>query len=205
MQAATKQGPAVVLSRFSAVRFVVVFLVLFGGLFALYSYSDWVREVLIQPWTRSVAAISTLLLRPIYPDVYRVGEGVLSSRFMIQVVDGCNGIEPLILLLAGILAFPTSLRARALGFAIGVPFVVLINQVRVLALFILGAEIPAWFDRSHIFIAQAFVILATAGFWLWWLGRFAVPPPARAAGDAVGAADGAGGETRRDGVGAEHD
>jgi len=90
------------------------------------------------------------------------------------IVDGCNGITPLSLLVAGLLAFPTAWRARAIGLLVGVPAVFAINFLRVFALFVINAEYPEWYSGTHLYVAQAFVILATGGIWLWWLGRFAV-------------------------------
>ncbi len=157
-----------------SIQFVVLFVLLFGGLFVLFEQVEFVREHIVRPWTLAVAWMTAGALELFDPEVTRRGSIIAGSGFAVSIVDGCNGITPLSLLVAGLLSFPTSWRARAIGFAIGVPAVLVVNFVRVLALYAIGAAAPQWFDRTHLYVAQAFVILATGGIWLWWLGRFAL-------------------------------
>lgn len=182
--------------RRDAIRFAVLFVVLFGGLYGAFAYWDVAREYVVDPWTRFVATTARWALLPFQEGLQHDGNFLFVRGYGIEIIDGCNGITPLSLLVAGVLAFPTTWRARAVGLLIGVPVVVVVNLVRIAALWFLGLHYPDWFDRSHIYIAQAFVILATGGFWLWWLGRFAAPtgppPPDRPTG---GGAPGSGDAT----------
>lgn len=165
--------------------FVALFVGLFGLLFVLFEQVALVRIHVVGPWTHAVAWVTAEVLQFFDPAITRTGIVIAGSGFGISIIDGCNGITPLALLVSGVLAFPTSWRARALGFAVGIPAVLLVNFVRVFALFAIGTHFPEWFDRTHLYVAQAFVILATGGIWLWWLGRFALARP-----EAEPAADG---------------
>lgn len=190
--------------RGESVRFVVLFLVLFGALYGTLTYWGVAREYVVDPWTRLVAYTSWWVLHLFDPQIFLDGNYIFTRGHGIHIIDGCNGITPLSLLVAGVLAFPTRWRARAWGFAIGIPAVVLVNLVRIMALWYLGLHYPDWFDESHLYIAQAFVILATGGVWLWWLGRFAAPPPPPNSGG-PGATGGPGEETDDSGAASDED
>jgi exosortase H (IPTLxxWG-CTERM-specific) len=168
-------------SRRDAIRFIIGFVVLFGGLYALFAWAGPVRTWFVDPWTESVATSARVVLGLLGEPVLQSGRSIYTRGYGLDIIDGCNGITPLTLLLAGVLAFPTTWRARAWGLLIGVPAVLFVNLLRIVALWYLGRYHPDWFDRSHLYVAQAFVILVTGGVWLWWLGRFAAPVP-RAAG-----------------------
>ena len=170
-------------NRREGVRFIVGFVLLFGALYGTLTYVPFAREYIAQPWTRAVAAVTAAIVQLFDATAYHSGTlvvggngGAVSDIVAFNVIDGCNGITPLSLLISGVVAFPTSWRARGLGLLIGIPAVLVINLLRILGLYAIRAYYPEWFDRSHLYVAQAFVILFTAGVWLWWLGRIASRP-----------------------------
>lgn len=164
-------------SRRDAIRFVILFCVLFGSLYGAFAWWDLARVHVVDPWTETVATVARGTLNLLGEDVHQSRNLIYTRGYGLDIIDGCNGITPLSLLLAGVLAFPTRWRARLWGLLIGVPAVLLVNLARIVALWYLGLHYPEWFDRSHLYVAQAFVILATGGVWLWWLARFAAPKP----------------------------
>lgn len=167
-------------SRRETILFVVLFIVLFGGLYWAFSYSGFVRKWFVEPWTATIASLTDVILRGLGERVSQTGNVIIGRPFSMNIMDGCNGITPLALLLAGVLSFPTTWRARAIGLALGIPALIVVNQLRILILYYVGSSFPGWFDRTHLYVAQAFVILLTAGFWFWWLGRWAAPVPTEA-------------------------
>jgi exosortase/archaeosortase family protein len=48
----------------------------------------------------------------------------------------------------------------------------LINILRIMVLFILGFKMPDVFEAVHYYYAQAFVIIATVGVWLFWVTTY---------------------------------
>ena len=163
--------------RGEGLRFVLLFVLVFAALYGALSYVPFARTWIVEPWTRALAAVTAFVVRIWDATAYQSGTLVVGSSdgaiVAINIIDGCNGVTPLCLLLGGVLAFPTTWRARGLGLLIGVPAVLVINMLRILGLYLVRAKFPDWFDRSHLYVAQAFVILFTAGVWLWWLARIA--------------------------------
>ena len=92
------------------------------------------------------------------------------------------------MLCAAILAFPAPWRYKALGLAIGIAAVQLLNVVRVISLFYIGQWNRDAFEWAHLYVWQALIMLDVLVVWLIWVrripraGRDGLPPPALAPG-----------------------
>jgi exosortase/archaeosortase family protein len=82
-------------------------------------------------------------------------------------------VEAVCLLLAGVLAFPTTWRARLIGLAVGIPLIQLINVGRLVGLYYAGVFLPSVIDELHIYVAQAIVIFLSTAILIYWLERVA--------------------------------
>jgi exosortase/archaeosortase family protein len=156
----------------AVVRFVLVFAVLFGALLWLFD-----GDGPVPAFNSGIGALTDVQTRGAGFLVSLTGEPVTSEDtvlrgpgFACQVDTGCNGMSAVVLLLAGILSFPGAvLRARLLGILVLVPAVLLLNIVRIAALYWTGAHYPQWFGTSHVYVWQTVVIVVTAFLWLAWL------------------------------------
>ena len=159
-------------------RTQVLFLVkFFAILVAAYLLIAWnpVNDHVIVPFTAGVAKVSGTLLQGIGQPVDVHGTIIRSSRFGVNINNGCNGVEAMLILLASIVAFPASLKARAIGLALGAVCVQLLNAVRIVTLYLLGAYQPRLFDMFHTAVWQILVILSAIAFFLIWSARVAPP------------------------------
>jgi exosortase H (IPTLxxWG-CTERM-specific) len=156
------------------ITFLVLFLVLLGGSFALISL-NWVNDHVIEPFTAGVARASGVGLNLLGQRVTLQGTIIQSSRFAVNVRNGCNGVEAMLIFLAAVLAFPASWRSRLAGLGIGIVAIQLVNLVRVIVLFLTGVYFPKIFDASHTVIWQSIVILFGVLLWILWANRWAAP------------------------------
>jgi len=156
------------------VLFLVVFGVLLAGSFTLLSV-NWVNDHAVEPFTAGVARVSGAALRLLGQDVTLDGTVLRSPDFAVNIENGCNGVETMLIFMAAVLAFPASWRSRLAGLAIGLVAIQGVNLVRVVALFLTGAYLPGFFDASHTVIWQTLVILSGVLLWLLWASRFALP------------------------------
>ncbi len=157
-------------------RTQVLFLVkFFAILVAAYLLIAWnpVNDHVIVPFTAGVARVSGALLQGIGQPVDVHGTVIRSARFGVNINNGCNGVEAMLILLASIVAFPASLKARAIGLALGAVVVQLLNAVRIVTLYLLGAYQPRLFDMFHTAVWQILVILSAIAFFLIWSARVA--------------------------------
>ena len=161
----------------SQVLFLVKF---FGVLLAAYLLIAWnpVNDNVIVPFTAAIARASGALLHMMGEPVTTSGTVISSSRFGVNINNGCNGVEAMLILLASIVAFPATMKARAAGLALGAIVVQILNFVRIISLYLLGAYHPRVFDLFHTAVWQIVIILAAIGFFLAWSARVA---PARVA------------------------
>jgi len=157
-----------------AIRFLVLFALIFGILYLVFGIAPGVRLGIIKPYTGLLARAVTTIVNLFGAAASVNDTQVLSARASIDIEMGCDGVEASCLFLAGVLAFPTSWRARLIGFAIGVPLIHLINLARLVGLYYAGVYFPGIVEELHVYVAQTLVILLSTALLIIWLERFAV-------------------------------
>lgn len=94
---------------------------------------------------------------------------VHSSRFSMEIVRGCDAIEPAAVYIAAVIASPVGLWPRIPGILIGTAAIMLINLLRIVSLYFVGVYYPGAFNMIHEGVWQAaFVVLAIV-FWAVWV------------------------------------
>lgn len=145
-------------------------LVLCGSLCALFSLLS-LRPVdawLVEPFTAGVARVSGALLLAIGQDVRMAGTLIEGASFAVNIRNGCNGLEAMVIFIAAVIAFPASLTRRALGTILGILFIYSINLLRVVGLYLTGLYLPQFFNVAHTVVAQTVLIIFTIAAWLVW-------------------------------------
>lgn len=154
--------------------FLILFVVLLGGGFSLISL-NWVNDHAIEPFTAGIARASGAVLDLLGQHVDQNGTVLRNAKFAVNIRNGCNGVEAMLIFLAAVLAFPASWKSRLAGLALGILAIQLVNLIRVVALFLTGVYFPRIFDTSHTVIWQTIVILFGVLLWIFWANRFAAP------------------------------
>jgi exosortase H (IPTLxxWG-CTERM-specific) len=154
------------------VRFFILFVVVLAVLFGL-ELTPWAQAWFVVPWTNALAAISTSIVTMFDPNVVATGKVIRSvtNGFAVSIEAGCNGLEATLVLCAAIFAFPAPWGHKAIGLAIGVIAVQLLNIVRVISLFYLGQWNFAVFEWAHQYVWQALIMLDVLIVWLIWVRR----------------------------------
>lgn len=156
------------------ITFLAAFLLLLTAGFTLISLT-WVNDRVVEPFTAGVAQASGAVLKLLGQDIRMQGSMIVSERFSVNILNGCNGVEAMLIFFAAVVAFPARWGARLAGLALGLAAIQLINLLRVVALYLTGAYLPRFFDTSHTVLWQTLVILAGVLLWIFWAGRFAAP------------------------------
>ena len=163
-------------SFFRRYRQELTFLLLFFGLliggFTLISLNA-VNDGVIEPFTAGIAKVSGLTLKALGQDIRMDGTRILSKRFSVNIKNGCNGVEAMLIFFAAVLAFPSPWASRLKGLALGFVVIQVLNLIRVVALYLTGAYMPKLFDTSHTVVWQGIVILLSLVLWIYWASRFA--------------------------------
>ncbi len=153
-------------------RFLIVFFTILVVGFVTIALQP-VNDHAVLPYTAFVARMSGVALDLLGEDIRVDGCNLVSPRFQVAIYNGCNGLITSLIFVSGVLAFPTSLRAKVIGVVGGLFAIQLINLVRIVSLFYIGVFVPQLFNQSHIFVWQSIVILAGVTLWIFWARRYA--------------------------------
>ena len=150
-------------------RFVALFALILLTLFAAELAPP--GQAVVRPWTALVADASSGFIRAFDGDARALGNMVYSSRtgFAMTIEAGCNGVEAMLVLMAGVLAYPAPWRLKLAGLAIGFVAIQALNLVRIVTLFYLGQWDLAWFEWAHLYAWQALIMLDALIVWLLWI------------------------------------
>lgn len=153
---------------FLLLRFAIALVVLYFVV-AIHPVNDHA----VVPFTRGIVRVSAGLLRALGEPAAAEGTTIRSAKFAVDVQNGCNGLEAVILLVAAMLAFPARAGMRVLGIVAGFVAIQIVNLVRVASLFWLGAHHPSSFETAHAAVWQTVIILFSVGIFLFWSRKFA--------------------------------
>ena len=165
-----RRGEQIVASP--AGRFMLRYAVILAAGFLILALRP-VNDHVVNPYTTFVAHEARFALKLLGENAQVDGQVLSSSRFAVQIYNGCNGLEAILVFVAGVLAFPAAWARRLAGVVLGVLAIQVVNTVRVVSLFYIGIFKPQWFAISHVFIWQSLIILVGVVLWLVWVQRYA--------------------------------
>jgi exosortase H (IPTLxxWG-CTERM-specific) len=141
-------------------RFVLIFLLVLVGLFTLEMQTS-VQQAVIEPFTAMLATISAAIILPFDSAVVSYGRVLQfgTDGFSVSIEAGCNGVEASIVLIAAVISFPGSWRARAVAIALGFLAIQVMNIVRIISLFYLGNWNLDVFSWVHLYLWPALIML----------------------------------------------
>jgi exosortase family protein XrtM len=155
----------------------VVFFVAFAALHLAWESTrggrlEWlvVHNGVVQPATQLINALT--------PAVRAQASrfSILSPGGGINILNGCEGVDTLLLLLAAILAAQAPWRARLSGALWGALLVFAANQLRVLTLFYAYRADHALFHTLHTSVTPVILVLIVCVYFHVWLSRPAARP-----------------------------
>ena len=157
-------------------RFAVGFAVLMGIFYSIW-FSDFFIENMLNPVMKVNAWMAAQALKLAGYKVTINDLNLASPSFTLSVGRGCDAIEPMAIFLFAVLLFPATIKSKLRGIAIGIPILFLINQFRIITLYLLGyyseplfgKKREFYFDLVHIQVWPVFFILITLALLAWWI------------------------------------
>ena len=137
-------------------------------LFFFILISHALDRYLVYPFTSLVAQISSLVLNLVGYDTTVQGTFLTSPGASLNIGTGCNGLEAVIIFISAILAFPARLQSKLLGFLLGFLGIFIINQTRVIGLYLVSRYASQHLDLAHTYIGQTYVIISGVALWILW-------------------------------------
>jgi exosortase H (IPTLxxWG-CTERM-specific) len=141
-------------------RFITLFSVILVSLFTIEMLVP-VQEHVIAPFTGMLARLSAAIILPFDSSAVAYGK-ILQFRdtgFAVSIEAGCNGVEASIVLIAAVIAYPASWRARFLAIVLGFLAIQVMNLARIISLFYLGNWNMEVFSWIHLYLWPALIML----------------------------------------------
>lgn len=152
-----------------ALRFVLVFCIVFFGLQVIYYWipDRFLDTVVIN---KGIVRISANILTILFglTDIDAVGTDLVSRTTRLSVVRGCDGTAVLFVLVAAIFAVRTTAVRLFLGVILATALVYALNQIRIVSMFLLLQIDPGWFHLAHVYVAPAAMVLISVGAFAIW-------------------------------------
>ena len=145
-------------------RFALGYALIAGALFAVYAFPfellgakhDW-----LEGYLAAYARLAGGVLGVFEAGIVVMGTHI-EGRFPMEIVRNCDAIEVNILFVSAVLAFPAAWQRRALAVALGLPALVLLNVLRICALYAVGVHAPQLFAVAHEQVFPLLLVVAAA-------------------------------------------
>jgi exosortase/archaeosortase family protein len=149
------------------------FLVIFIGIIAIYYLVIAISGgKFLDSYINLTAYISAGFLSVFTKGAHSELGNIITPNFTIVLSFGCEGSEPIVIFIAGVLAFPSALKSKGFGLLIGVPLLFFMNIFRIVALYYIGINWTSQFDKFHTIIFPVLFILISVIAWVYWIKMF---------------------------------
>ncbi len=147
---------------------LAVALVAFAG-FTILAYREAVLGTLLGGLSERTAGATLAVLGWLGVDAVREATVLYQpGGFAFEIYYRCTGFLPAAFLATVILASPVGSRRKLIGLAVGVPLIGVLNLLRLVHLFVIGATRPEFFDFAHGVLWEGAMVLAAFGLWWVW-------------------------------------
>jgi exosortase/archaeosortase family protein len=155
-----------------ALRFVLIAALLMLAFYAVFYTSPEESPGLhaaIERYLALYARAAGWVLSLVGFDVRIEASRILVEGNPVEVVRGCDAMEPIALFVAAVLAFQVPWGKKLLGLFVGVPVLALLNLVRIILLSLVDLKYPARFEAAHLTVGQTVFIVCTLCLWFAWV------------------------------------
>jgi exosortase family protein XrtM len=149
-----------------ALVFILLFILMQAGW-------QMVRDDAIGHFIRGTVTVkpAVMLIHLLTPHIQAsaLGNQILAPGGGLVIKIGCEGIEALFILIAGLLSVTMAWRAKLSGMLLGLILIYVVNEVRILMLFYAFRTDKALFQLLHGTIAPLALIAIAGLFYHYWL------------------------------------
>lgn len=151
--------------KFSSL-FLLILVVLFG-----FELTNFAYDNIVLPFTSGVAAVSAKILTAFDADVVSYSNVLRSNStgFAVSIESGCNGVEAMIILIAAVVAFPSTFLQKIMAIVGGFIAIQTFNLMRIISLYYLGQWDMEIFDWAHLYLWPTLIIVDVLLVFFVWL------------------------------------
>ena len=150
------------------------------AIFYLIYFSSFFQNYLEKPLVHGQAVVGNLLLHLLGQDTKVVGSAIANTDFSVDIQNGCDGLEPIAILVSGILIFPSSRKQKVTGLLWGIGILAVLNLFRVAGLYLVGINFSKTvFEIMHVqggFIVFTMISVTLLFTWMNWVAGQSAKP-----------------------------
>ena len=139
--------------------------------FYIVFYTSFFQDKILYGWNVLNTSVASFVLNIFGAGTSAVDNTLVGGGSAIEIYEGCDGIEPTMLLIAGIIAFPAKMRSKVRGVLFGGAFLLGVNFIRIITLYLANVHWPAGFDFLHLEFWQMFFIILAILTWIFWIRK----------------------------------
>ena len=146
--------------------------IFFMAVFNLIRYTKFFEQWIYAPLVTANAHISSWILNIFGQETHADLNSIYSEPFDLSIAAGCDALTPITIFASVVLAFPATTKQKLTGAGLGIAFLLIINLVRIVALYFVGRYYHDWFEFMHVeFFQFLFILLGLicCGVWLKWV------------------------------------
>ena len=152
---------------------IFVFLTTFAVLMALFYgitlFTPFWKDHFMPAYLDFIAIVSGILLNLLGQDVTVTGNQLSSPAFAVSINRGCSAIEPTALFISAVIAFPAFYSRKIPGIIFGTLSLAILNLIRIVTLFLIGAYFHQLFHLMHIDVWQGLFVFFAVILWVVWI------------------------------------
>ncbi len=151
-------------------KFIVGYVLWLALLYLLFFIEGFSPFYIVNHWQTHLTIIQTQWWVDTFSiPVKMVGDTIhLDNGFDIWILNNCNGMEPYVLYVAGILAYPNTWYQKGLWIVYGYLFVLLLNTVRIDVVVYVTMLDKTYFELIHDFIGRVIMLFLTLGLFVYY-------------------------------------
>jgi exosortase H (IPTLxxWG-CTERM-specific) len=148
-------------------------LIFTGGVLAfMLIHSRMVETEALAGFLRFTARATGAILNLFGASVQVDGTLISSPDYAMRIVTECTGLVPMAIVVCAVLAYPGTAKQKAIGAALGIVALFVLNLVRTVSLFFIGGHFSSsFFNTAHFLIWQPVMILVAIVLWLFWVEK----------------------------------
>ena len=157
------------------IKFLVTFVVGLLGGSILFAFAKGYSPALINKASSFTASLVALFLNLLGMVTTCHAQKVSLDGYSFRVIDQCLGAYEIFIFSAGVIAYPTDYRKKLWGIALGIPFLYLINVIRLMMLGAVGTWSPGTSAFMHLYLWQIIIFLTVLLACVLWIKLIVQP------------------------------
>ncbi len=145
------------------IKFIVIFISVIAS---YYFFISIVKDSIFSFYLNFTAKLSSIILNFFQLNTTTEGSLIYSTDTSVLISFGCEGTEPIIIFLAGLIAIPLPWKNKILPGTITIFLLYFLNLIRIVALFLIQKNYPNQFDSFHIiYFPILFILFSLIGLY----------------------------------------